>query len=94
MVKPETKIHLVLTLCTLGMWLPFWACIAFINAVWPKKKPQAPATAGVAGPPAVSRQQYDLAYRNWYYGQYLPWAQAHNRYVDVPPRQRGSPTDN
>lgn len=85
-MKFETKVHVILTICTFGMWLPFWACIAFINAVVPKKKPQLPATAGVAGATEAQRRRYDAAYRDWYYNQYLPWAQS-QKYVDVPNRR-------
>lgn len=84
-MKPETRVHVVLSICTFGMWLPFWAVMSLINALWPKKRPRT-RVAAPPGPPAISRERHDAAYRDWYYNQYLPWAQGQH-HVDVPNRR-------
>jgi hypothetical protein len=68
------------------MWLPFWAIFATIQALLSKKKPRHPRVATPTGSPTVSRERHDAAYRDWYYNQYLPWAQSQH-YVDVPNRR-------
>lgn len=78
--------HLIMTVCTLGLWLPVWAIMAVVNAVGPRKKSVtrvselAVASAPQTGQlPAQNREQYDERYRSWYYNEYLPWYRSQQR---------------